>query len=248
MRVITRSANVKYKGSNIDFKKDTKWDRVWKDKEEYYKWLRLIIKEFSRVLQQDRHLLMFCDKRDVSYIISMCEDCHMKVRQPLVYMKTNPAPQAAKVSPSKSIEIIVWATNGRATQQYYNWQLGKVTDVIKCSIPRNEGAIERHPTQKPLYVGYWLVSRFSKPDDVILDPFAGSGTFLRTAKDLGRQYIGSEVNVAYYNAAQQRIKHDNKIYQKIRDTLYHELYNTKPSTVSDEEFNSLYYGKKQGLF
>lgn len=54
-----------------------------------------------------------------------------------------------------------------------------------------------HPCPKPLEWMLWLVNLASEPTDTILDPFAGSGTTLRAAKDLGRRAIGIEVNEAY---------------------------------------------------
>jgi hypothetical protein len=59
-----------------------------------------------------------------------------------------------------------------------------------------------HPTQKPLILMRWIVGRC--PDGVILDPFMGSGTTLRAAKDLGRYAIGVEVEERYCEIAAQR--------------------------------------------
>ena len=62
-----------------------------------------------------------------------------------------------------------------------------------------------HPTQKPLPVMRWCVKR--APDDVqtILDPFMGSGTTLRAAKDLGRKAIGIEIDEKYCEIAARRL-------------------------------------------
>ena len=62
-----------------------------------------------------------------------------------------------------------------------------------------------HPTQKPLPVMRWCIQR--APDDVqtILDPFMGSGTTLRAAKDLGRKSIGIEIEERYCEIAASRM-------------------------------------------
>lgn len=61
-----------------------------------------------------------------------------------------------------------------------------------------------HPTQKPVALMRQLISR-TKGDDVLLDPFAGSGSTLRAAKDLGRKAIGVETNEAYCEIAARRL-------------------------------------------
>lgn len=62
-----------------------------------------------------------------------------------------------------------------------------------------------HPTQKPIALMKWIINKYSKETDVILDPFAGSGTTLRAAKDLGRKYIGIEISEKYCEIAAKRL-------------------------------------------
>lgn len=61
-----------------------------------------------------------------------------------------------------------------------------------------------HPTQKPLAVISWCI-QLSRTEGVVLDPFMGSGTTLRAAKDLGRPAIGIELNEDYCRVAVQRL-------------------------------------------
>jgi site-specific DNA-methyltransferase (adenine-specific) len=62
-----------------------------------------------------------------------------------------------------------------------------------------------HPTQKPLAVIEPLIRASSRVGDVVLDPFAGSGTTLVAAKRLGRRAIGWERNPKYHAIAVKRI-------------------------------------------
>jgi site-specific DNA-methyltransferase (adenine-specific) len=63
-----------------------------------------------------------------------------------------------------------------------------------------------HPTQKPLAVVMPLISYSCPEDGIILDPFMGSGTTLRAAKDLGRKAIGIEISEAYCQIAVRRLE------------------------------------------
>ena len=62
-----------------------------------------------------------------------------------------------------------------------------------------------HPTQKPLDLMLRCIRNSSDPGDTVLDPFAGSGTSLRAAKDLGRRSIGIEIEEAYCEVAAGRM-------------------------------------------
>lgn len=63
-----------------------------------------------------------------------------------------------------------------------------------------------HPTQKPLSVLSPLVQTFSRPGDLVLDPFAGSGSTLVAAQMLGRGYLGIELDANYHALAQERLR------------------------------------------
>ena len=69
-----------------------------------------------------------------------------------------------------------------------------------------------HPTQKPLELMKILIELTTIENQVVLDPFAGSGTTLLAAKMLNRQYIGFENNPEYYNAAVERLEYICKKY------------------------------------
>jgi len=62
-----------------------------------------------------------------------------------------------------------------------------------------------HPTQKPLKVMKWCIGHAPAAATTILDPYMGSGTTLRAAKDLGRQAIGIEIDEAYCEIAANRM-------------------------------------------
>jgi DNA modification methylase len=64
---------------------------------------------------------------------------------------------------------------------------------------------KQHPTQKPVALMGWLLGKHSRPGELILDPFMGSGTTLVAAKNLGRRAIGIEIEEEYCAIAVQRL-------------------------------------------
>ena len=70
----------------------------------------------------------------------------------------------------------------------------------------NQQSQHAHPTQKPLQLMGYLLMLYSNPGDLVLDPFAGSGTTLEAAMKLGRQFIGIERERQYYEIACKRLE------------------------------------------
>jgi adenine-specific DNA-methyltransferase len=62
-----------------------------------------------------------------------------------------------------------------------------------------------HPSQKPVTILLPLLEAFTQPGNVVLDPFAGSGSTLQAAQMLGRSYIGIELDAKYHAIAQERL-------------------------------------------
>lgn len=80
-----------------------------------------------------------------------------------------------------------------------NW--AQYTNVFTDLVEGGTG----HPFEKPISLIRRLILNHSNVDDIVLDPFMGSGTIPYVAKSLGRKYIGIEVSVDYYNASAERV-------------------------------------------
>ncbi len=77
-------------------------------------------------------------------------------------------------------------------------------DIIECAVETIKGS--KHPAIYPLSIIKELIKLLSRPDDIVLDPFIGSGTTAVAAKELGRKYIGIEINKEYCEYARGRLK------------------------------------------
>ncbi len=86
---------------------------------------------------------------------------------------------------------------------FYGKRAGQTTNIVAVRSDTATQGID-HPCPKPLGWMRWLVVRVSLQGETILDPFCGSGTTLRAAKDLGRQAIGIEIEERYCEIAAQR--------------------------------------------
>jgi DNA modification methylase len=63
-----------------------------------------------------------------------------------------------------------------------------------------------HPTQKPVALFHRIITEHTQPGDLILDPYMGSGPVARAAADLGRRYIGIEIEERYCEIAARRLE------------------------------------------
>lgn len=204
---IYRNSNYKYKGKDIDLDFG-EWDKQWKDEKEYLEWCKEWLKECVRVLKDYRHLVFFFDKKKISYVWEYLESLGMKGRGPLFWIKSNPVPRARKVDFMKSVEMALWFTKKAVKTEYFNWQLGQQRDYIIASIPNNP---RYHPTEKPISVLKVWISYLSKPNDIVLDPFCGSGSVLVACKILARRFIGIDNNQEYCSITSKRLNQKHNL-------------------------------------
>ena len=118
-----------------------------------------------------------------------------------VWVKTNPMPQISADRPANGWDGIAYLHNKETKKKWNggghhgNWIGGIVSDGM-------------HPTGKPLDLILQLITRHSDAGNSIIDPFMGSGTTLRAAKDLGRKAIGIELSEKYCEIAANRLSQE----------------------------------------
>jgi len=73
---------------------------------------------------------------------------------------------------------------------------------------KHSGGDRFHPTQKPIDLMAYLINKYSQESDIILDPFLGSGTTAVACKQLGRNFIGIEIDSEYCKIAEDRLRQE----------------------------------------
>jgi site-specific DNA-methyltransferase (adenine-specific) len=147
-----------------------------------------------------RWTVMFCDWRHAAGILQDPPFGYRYVRF-AVWNKPDGAPQFTGDRPApgwEAIAILHHWTN-RMT-----WNGGGSRSVWTYGIEKQNG----HPTPKPLDLICKMVSLFTDEGELICDPFMGSGTTLRAAKDLGRRAIGIEIEEKYCEIAAKRLSQE----------------------------------------
>ena len=92
-------------------------------------------------------------------------------------------------------EHLVWGKPPKQIHDYFS------TIVVASALPKDTG----HPCPKPVRWAEWLISRFTEPMGTALDPFMGSGTTGVACANLGRKFIGIEIEPKYFDIACERI-------------------------------------------
>lgn len=94
---------------------------------------------------------------------------------------------------------------GAYNQEAFLKYVDSPDNIISASFRKRETGL--HPTQKPIDLMKCLIELTTQPDQIVLDPFCGSGTTLVAAKELGRHYIGMEQNSEYYSISKNRLEY-----------------------------------------
>ena len=100
------------------------------------------------------------------------------------------------------LENSLGAFNEPAFEKY----AGTPDNIIRCGFSPNEAGL--HPTQKPAKLMQALIELTTKKEQIVLDPFCGSGTTLVAARNIGRKYLGFESNAEFAEVARKRLEED----------------------------------------
>ena len=192
------------------------WDQ-FSSFEQYDIFTESWLKAARRVLKETGTIWIIGSYHNIYRVGKVLQDLDFWMLNDIVWVKTNPMPNFRGVRFANAHETLLWAQKKKGAKYTFNHFAMKALNDDKQMrsdwlIPVCKGK-ERikvngrraHATQKPEALLYNVIESSTKPGDVILDPFFGSGTTGAVAKKLHRQWIGIEREAEYIEVAQKRI-------------------------------------------
>ncbi len=196
---------------------DEEWDK-FEDFAAYDRFCRAWIGECRRVLKDDGAIWVIGAYHNIFRLGALLQDFGFWILNDVVWRKSNPMPNFKGTRFTNAHETLIWAAKSKTSRYTFNYHaLKMLNDDLQMRsdwmLPICTGA-ERvkdkygrkaHPTQKPEALLHRVILSSSKPDELVLDPFAGSGTTGAVARRLGRRFLGVERDKGYATIARERI-------------------------------------------
>ena len=197
---------------------DDDWDK-FDSVAAYDAFTRAWLAECRRVLKPEGSIWVIGSYHNVFRLGSAIQDLGFWVLNDIIWRKSNPMPNFKGTRFTNAHETLIWAAKSRDQKRYtFNYDAMKAfnedtqmrsdwTFALCTGEERIKDADGKkaHPTQKPEALLHRVLLSATRPGDVILDPFFGTGTTGAAAKRLGRHYIGIERDETYADVAETRI-------------------------------------------
>src|ERR1700691_2298236 len=196
---------------------DDHWDQ-FDSFADYDRFTREWLSAARRVLKDTGSIWVIGSYHNIFRVGSALQDLGFWILNDVIWRKTNPMPNFRGKRFTNAHETLIWATKNPKQSYTFNYEAMKaLNDELQMrsdwTIPVCAGrerhktgdGQKAHSTQKPESLLHRVVLASTKPGDVILDPFFGSGTTGAVARRLGRHYIGIEREKAYAKHAERRI-------------------------------------------
>jgi DNA modification methylase len=153
------------------------------------------LSECYRLLKKNASAYMFCGARHLPFLMAFFSGyTRFKVRDVLVWNKLT---MGLGYAFRKQYECILVLEKGKP--RYRNTKMLNLLSYRKVRT-------DEHPHVKPLPLIKSLIEHSSDPGDVVLDPFLGSGTTALAARQLGRRFIGVEIDWRYCRIASEKLR------------------------------------------
>ena len=225
-----------YNISNYEGKKEIGWyvsNKTWQKEKrfnkikenwdtfsdnDYYDFTINWINEIKRVVKPNGNILIFGTYHNIYKIGYILDHLDTKIINSIIWYKRNAFPNITQRMLCESTEQIIWACNNnkkKAKNWVFNYetmkkfnptgkQLRNMWDIPMT--PSSEKTCGKHPSQKPINVIQRLIEGCTNKNEIVIDPFCGSGTVPLVCKMNERQYIGIDNNKDYIKIAKKRLK------------------------------------------
>ncbi|MEN2786006.1 site-specific DNA-methyltransferase [Sphingomonas qilianensis] len=202
-------------GSHVDAVTD-EWDK-FDSLSAYDKFTREWLAEAKRILKDNGAIWVIGSYHNIYKVGAAIQDLGYWILNDIVWRKSNPMPNFKGTRFTNAHETLIWASMGEKARYTFNYRSMKTLNdelqmrsdwefpVCGGQERLKKDGVKVHPTQKPEALIYRILLACTKPGDVVLDPFFGTGTTGAVAKRLGRRWIGIERETAYVAAARERI-------------------------------------------
>ncbi len=210
---------------------DDVWDK-FSSFEEYDMFTKNWLSECRRILKKTGTFWVIGAYHNIFRVGKIMQDIGFWILNDIVWIKTNPMPNFRGVRFTNAHETLIWAAKDKYSKKYtFNYKLMKKINNGKqmrsdwyfslCTGDeriKDEKGQKIHSTQKPEKLLDRIILATTKEYDIILDPFAGTGTTGYVAKKLGRNYIMIEKEKKYIKVIEKRLQElDNDLFVVKKD-------------------------------
>jgi len=203
-------------GSHVDAVTDD-WDK-FDSFAAYDSFTRDWLREARRILKPNGTIWVIGSYHNIFRVGTTMQDQGFWILNDIIWRKANPMPNFKGTRFTNAHETLIWASQNENARYTFNYRAMKtlndelqmrsdwVLPICGGQERLKKGGTKVHPTQKPEALLYRVMLACTKPGDVVLDPFFGTGTTGAVAKRLGRKWIGIERENGYCEAALERIE------------------------------------------
>ncbi|MBB3981305.1 modification methylase [Sphingobium fontiphilum] len=203
-------------GSHVDAVTDD-WDK-FDSFGAYDRFTKSWLKEARRILKPNGTIWVIGSYHNIFRVGTALQDEGFWILNDIIWRKANPMPNFRGTRFTNAHETLIWASQGEDSKYTFNYKAMKtlndelqmrsdwVLPICGGQERLKKGGHKVHPTQKPEALLYRVMLACTKPGDIVLDPFFGTGTTGAVARRLGRQWIGIERQEDYIEAALERIE------------------------------------------
>lgn len=198
------------------------WDRM--NEQDYVLFTSCWLKGCFDVLKPSGSIYVACSYHNIGEVMLGLKVLEFGINNVITWYKPNAMPNMTRRTFTHCTEFVVWAVKGKGWRFDYetmrdinpekqkNGEPKQMRDLWEFPLVqgkerlRGENGRALHPTQKPEEMLKRIILASSERNDIVLDPFLGSGTTAHVAKKLGRRWIGIEREEKYVKLAKSRLK------------------------------------------